>query len=329
MKLKFSSSSNPSVSNNRLYVIGDVHGHAYELEKLLRLIKEDASKHPNASIEIALVGDLVNRGPHSKRVLEQVAHLKSKETDKLKVMLLKGNHDIALMDFLDLQKRRSVFKDYNSDINFLENGGLTTLASYGIFFGHSSAAKGMSLERFLTGLKAADIDAARQELAAKIPSAIKDLLQQAKTHYFYKPHPDETGYFICHGGVMEFLTLDTQRYDVLTGTDYKDQYSRMFADYDEGLLKDSSGQEWVVIHGHEIVGRNVHKNDAKISIDTGCYEGKFLTCAVIADGKFSCTLYCPSFYPAYNPDVIPQQSDWPPQPRNPNFANNVLRALRL
>jgi serine/threonine protein phosphatase 1 len=329
MKDLFRTHAKDKPSQHRLYVIGDVHGHAYELEKLLRLINEDASKYPNASIEIVLVGDLVNRGPHSKKVLEQVAHLKSKETDKLKVVLLKSNHDIALMDFLDLKRHRSEFKDYMPDLDFLEYGGLSTLASYGIFFSHSSAAKGMSLERFLRGLKAADIDAARQELAAKIPPAFKDLLQQAKTHYFYKPHPNETGYFICHGGVMDVVPLDQQMEDVLTGTDYEDEFSRMFANYDEEILMDSDGQEWVVIHGHTIVGRNVHKNDAKISVDTGCYQGQFLTCAVIADGKFSGTLDCPSFYPAYNPEAIPKHSNWPPQRRAPSLANSLLKSLRL
>ena len=47
----------------RLIIIGDVHGCAVELAKLLRGVKYDRGRD-----KLVFVGDLVNKGPHSLQV---------------------------------------------------------------------------------------------------------------------------------------------------------------------------------------------------------------------------------------------------------------------
>jgi len=69
----------------RALVIGDVHGCADELEDLL----ERAG--PGAGDRIVLVGDLVAKGPASRRVLELVR--------RLGALAVRGNHDEHLLRF--------------------------------------------------------------------------------------------------------------------------------------------------------------------------------------------------------------------------------------
>ena len=69
-----------------LYAIGDIQGCARSFEALLRRIKFKRGRD-----HLWLVGDLVNRGPESARVLRMVMQLKDSATTVL------GNHDLHLL----------------------------------------------------------------------------------------------------------------------------------------------------------------------------------------------------------------------------------------
>jgi bis(5'-nucleosyl)-tetraphosphatase (symmetrical) len=69
--------------------IGDVQGCADELDALL----ERAARRFGDAFEIWLVGDLVNRGPASLRVLERVRELRARG----RARCVLGNHDLALI----------------------------------------------------------------------------------------------------------------------------------------------------------------------------------------------------------------------------------------
>ncbi len=69
--------------DERIFVVGDIQGCADELDDLLRVAA------PESSRRIALVGDLVNRGPKSRAVLERAV-----AEDALVVL---GNHEDALL----------------------------------------------------------------------------------------------------------------------------------------------------------------------------------------------------------------------------------------
>jgi len=72
----------------RTFAIGDVHG---ELEKLVTLLQ----RFPSLTSQDTLVflGDYVDRGPHSRQVIEYLMLLPS--LTKAKVVCLRGNHEDA------------------------------------------------------------------------------------------------------------------------------------------------------------------------------------------------------------------------------------------
>ena len=61
-------------------IIGDIHGHAQELKKLLKLLgyreNENGFHHP-MNHQALFVGDLINRGPDTPLVLEIVKKMAS------------------------------------------------------------------------------------------------------------------------------------------------------------------------------------------------------------------------------------------------------------
>lgn len=68
------------------YCIGDIHGCFAELEALLDLIKFDSNKD-----QLYFVGDLVNRGPDSLKVLRFIKQLPN-------TIVTLGNHDLHLLE---------------------------------------------------------------------------------------------------------------------------------------------------------------------------------------------------------------------------------------
>ena len=80
----------------RIYAIGDIHGRADLLEDALKRIDTDLANSPTSvSVEVFL-GDYIDRGPESRRVLDQlVARKRTHQT-----VFLKGNHETFLMDFI-------------------------------------------------------------------------------------------------------------------------------------------------------------------------------------------------------------------------------------
>ena len=99
------------------YVIGDVHGCAAELSRLvegLPLVQGD---------DVVFLGDYIDRGPNSREVVSYLLTLQ-KDHDAVRFVFLKGNHEDMLLSFLGLDGQ-------HGDM-FLANGGKATLASYEI-----------------------------------------------------------------------------------------------------------------------------------------------------------------------------------------------------
>jgi serine/threonine protein phosphatase 1 len=103
----------------RIYAIGDIHGRADLLEDALKRIDTDlANSRTSVSVEVFL-GDYIDRGPESRRVLDQlVARKRTHQT-----VFLKGNHETFLMDFIVDPTILSAWERL---------GGLETLMSYGV-----------------------------------------------------------------------------------------------------------------------------------------------------------------------------------------------------
>lgn len=97
----------------RSFAIGDVHGHITALERLLEQLPLDWHND-----EIIFMGDLIDRGPSPRRVLELTRELQARAA---RVQVLRGNHEQILLDCY--QSKRSFSR-------WLRMGADTTIADY-------------------------------------------------------------------------------------------------------------------------------------------------------------------------------------------------------
>lgn len=103
----------------RIYAIGDVHGRADVLADTFARIDADLANCQVAKPVHVFLGDYVDRGPASRKVLD----LLIARGCCFPAVYLKGNHESYFMDFL---KNPAVFANWRS------YGGLETLLSYGL-----------------------------------------------------------------------------------------------------------------------------------------------------------------------------------------------------
>lgn len=95
----------------RLIAIGDVHGCAHALEALIDAID------PGEGDQLVFLGDLIDQGPESREVLEQIILLKQ----RCSVVLIQGNHEEMLYAATENEKALRFWE---------ECGGMRTLNSY-------------------------------------------------------------------------------------------------------------------------------------------------------------------------------------------------------
>lgn len=113
--------------DNRLYAIGDIHGHLDKLKQVHDWIARDQAK--NGPATIVHVGDLVDRGPDSKGVIDYLIAGRDRGEDWV---VLKGNHDRMMSLYLQAEPQRD--PRLRSEFDWLHPrlGGIETLESYGL-----------------------------------------------------------------------------------------------------------------------------------------------------------------------------------------------------
>ncbi len=104
----------------RLYAIGDIHGRDDLLAELLARIEEDSARRGPAKRIIVFLGDLIDRGPGSKEVVER---LRTYRPIGIRLVFLAGNHEEVLLRILEGEAR--LVPDW------LRFGGAECLRSYG------------------------------------------------------------------------------------------------------------------------------------------------------------------------------------------------------
>lgn len=164
-------------AGTRLYAIGDIHGRADLLDRLLGLIARDAARHTDKAGALIFLGDYVDRGPWSAEVLERLS------TGALPLRerhFLMGNHEQMLLGFLHSPLEHA---------RWLEYGGLATLASY--------AAP-------LAGRDADTLVDAAATLAAALPAHHRRFLEGlAYSHC-------RGGYLFAHAGIRPGVPIAAQ-----------------------------------------------------------------------------------------------------------------------
>lgn len=101
--------------NNKFYVIGDIHGCANSLNKLL-FDKLDISNNTT----LLFLGDYIDRGPASKDVLDILINLS--ENKQINTIFLRGNHEQLMLESYFSRKMTNIWK---------KNQGESTLKSFG------------------------------------------------------------------------------------------------------------------------------------------------------------------------------------------------------
>jgi len=174
--------SAPSVpAGERIYAIGDIHGRMDLFHRLLELLHEDEKRRGPATTRIVVIGDFIDRGPQSAKV---VSTLEWWQRNSSRVTILKGNHEAALLE--------SLAGNPHAQRLWLSYGGLDTLRSFGV-----EPPKGCSSD----------------ELEALIRSSISEptiaWLEQLPISHLIGD------YFFSHAGVKPGVSLDQQRPDHL------------------------------------------------------------------------------------------------------------------
>ena len=113
----------------RIYAIGDIHGQIGMLLAAHERIVADRQRTGDTSAPVVHLGDLTDRGPDSKGVIQHLIDGIERGEPWLTV---KGNHDRMFSGFLE----DPAYQDprLNPDLTWLHPrlGGVETLASYGV-----------------------------------------------------------------------------------------------------------------------------------------------------------------------------------------------------
>jgi serine/threonine protein phosphatase 1 len=101
------------------YAIGDIHGRHDLLSAVEAMIVADAAQLPGRKLIVTL-GDYIDRGPDSARVIGRLMAPPPADFDRL---CLTGNHETAMLDYIDGEI---------TFIQWLAMGAEATLLSYGL-----------------------------------------------------------------------------------------------------------------------------------------------------------------------------------------------------
>ncbi len=169
-------------SGATLYVVGDVHGRLDLLHPLLRKIAFDAARFEDGGErELIFLGDYVDRGPDSRGVINLILSTMA-EREFWTVTPLKGNHEAALLGFMD---------DPTSWPGWSQFGARETLSSYGVDPPDWAAGE-------------EDWTRASRELNAAVPLEHKSFLHGLELA------TERGDYLFAHAGVRPNVPLDMQ-----------------------------------------------------------------------------------------------------------------------
>lgn len=229
----------------RIYAIGDIHGYLGELERAHRLIATDRAQVGDARAQVVHVGDLCDRGPDTKGVIDFLIEGQKRAEPWI---TLKGNHDRVMQYFLGKQPRLDPYMLVGWTWFSEGVGGVETLASYGIEIARK--------ERLF------ELHARAREA---VPKAHRAFLKGLRTSYETDAH------IFAHAGIRPGVPMARQ-----TETDLL-WIRREFHDdpRDHGKL---------VVHGHTTVKAVTHYGN-RLNIDTGAGYGRPISAVVIEGRK--------------------------------------------
>jgi serine/threonine protein phosphatase 1 len=109
-------------AGERVYAIGDIHGRDDLFAQLLAMIAADDAARGGARSSLILLGDLVDRGPASRAVVDRAIALRDQWGDRFHWLI--GNHEEVFL--------KALRGDPDVVRYFVRIGGEPTILSYGI-----------------------------------------------------------------------------------------------------------------------------------------------------------------------------------------------------
>ena len=224
----------------RLYAIGDIHGQLGGLKAAHERIASDREVTGDSDAPVVHLGDLVDRGPDSKGVIDFLINGIERGEPWI---VLKGNHDQIFAGQLGVGSGRSLsYHLWAAD----SMGGRETVRSYGI---DHDFQFGWPTE-----------SASRRQLRKAVPDAHKEFIETLPL-----THETDDLLFV-HAGIRPGLKLSEQVEDDLL-------WIR------NDFLGDTRDHGRLVVHGHTPVEHPMHCGN-RINLDTGAGYGRALTAAV-------------------------------------------------
>lgn len=184
--------SRPSIpAGERAYVVGDIHGRLDLFDELIHAIERDDLEYPPpVKTTVVLLGDLVDRGPHSAQVIARAREWKTRRP----VRILAGNHEEMFLDS---------FEDSQILRHFLKHGGRETLFSYGVTKDQFNRSTIAELQELMNRL---------------VPRYDREFLETFENYVVLGD------YLFVHAGIRPEIPLeDQQRHDMLW---IRDQFLR-------------------------------------------------------------------------------------------------------
>lgn len=166
----------------RLYAIGDVHGRHDLLAAMHRRIESELEYAPSTDWRIIHLGDYTDRGPDSKSVIDFLIEAQKRNPRNL---MLAGNHDLGMLDFL---------ADPDPDGLFMRYGGVQTAQSYGVDLTGDARWFG----------KAEAVRRGHAALVDAVPQAHIDFLRSLQFSVIFGD------FFFCHAGIRPGIPLESQ-----------------------------------------------------------------------------------------------------------------------
>lgn len=227
-----------------IYAVGDIHGHLDKLQAAHGVIAQDRAAHGGGASPIIHIGDLVDRGPDAKGVIQYLIDGIEAGEDWL---VLCGNHDQLFSDFL--QGGDGTHPRLRDGLTWHHHmlGGKATLESYGV--------KRKLLERDTTF---------RERARAMVPEAHRAFLADLPLWH------REGDMIFVHAGIRPGFPMDAQDEDDLMWI--RDEFLWHLNDH-----------EALIVHGHTPVDEPTHYGN-RVNIDTGAGWGNDLTPVVFDEG---------------------------------------------
>lgn len=255
----------PQWPENPIAVIGDVHGRLDLLEIMLRRL---AGQGEAGRLRVILVGDVIDRGPDSLKVLNLLWQLQADPFPFAEVVCLMGNHERMMLDFIDAPGAKTA--------NWLVHGGEATLRSAGVNAHATTVATRGADERLMT---------LRDALCCEMTHGLIDWVRNLPMVW------QEGALAVTHAGANPHRSLTAQAdVDVMWG--HRDFHRRRRSD---GI--------WIV-HGHFVVDEPAI-DQGRIAVDTGAWRSNRLSSVMIGpEGlQFVTTLPVDRVAERYDPSV--------------------------